>query len=79
MPSSCSRPENNIVEANGSTLSDQQVAKLNEQLILARAESAQAQAKYDQVQAVRKRGGDITAFADALQSSALASPEGQGI
>ncbi len=69
--------ENNIVETNGSTLSDQQVAKLNEQLILARAESAQAQAKYDQVQAVRKRGGDITAFADALQSSALAALKGK--
>lgn len=69
--------ENNIVETNGSTLNDQQVAKLNEQLILARAESAQAQARYDQVQAVRKRGGDITAFADALQSSALASLKGK--
>ena len=69
--------ENNIVQTNGSTLNDQQVAKLNEQLILARAESAQAQARYDQVQAVRKRGGDITAFADALQSSALASLKGK--
>ena len=69
--------ENNIVQTNGSTLNDQQVAKLNEQLILARAELAQAQARYDQVQAVRKRGGDITAFADALQSSALASLKGK--
>lgn len=69
--------ENNIVDAGGSTLSDQQVGKLNEQLILARAESAQAQAKYDQVQSVRKRGGDITAFADTLQSSALASLKGK--
>jgi exopolysaccharide transport family protein len=69
--------ENNIVQTNGSTLNDQQVAKLNEQLILARAESAQAKARYDQVQAVRKRGGDITAFADALQSSALASLKGK--
>ena len=65
--------ENNIVETGETTLSDQQIAKLNEQLILARAETAQARAKFEQVQAVRKRGGDITAFADALQSGALAS------
>ncbi len=65
--------QNNIVQTEGSTLNDQQVSKLNEQLILARAETAQARAKYDQIQAVRKRGGDITAFADALQSTSLAS------
>jgi succinoglycan biosynthesis transport protein ExoP len=64
--------QNNIVETEGTTLSDQQVAKLNEQLILARAETAQARAKYQQIQAVKKRGGDITAFADALQSTSLA-------
>ena len=67
------KAENNIVDTAGTTLNDQQLAKLNEQLILARAETAQARAKYDQVQAVRKRGGDITAFADALQSGALAT------
>lgn len=66
------KAQNNIVETAGSTLSDQQVAKLNEQLILARAEAAQAQVKYEQIQAVRKRGGDVTAFADAMQSGALA-------
>jgi succinoglycan biosynthesis transport protein ExoP len=65
--------QNNIVETAGSTLSDQQIGKLNEQLILARAEAAQAQVKYDQIQAVRKRGGDVTAFADAMQSGALAN------
>jgi succinoglycan biosynthesis transport protein ExoP len=67
------KAQNNIVETAGSTLSDQQIGKLNEQLILARAEAAQAQVKYDQIQAVRKRGGDVTAFADAMQSGALAS------
>jgi succinoglycan biosynthesis transport protein ExoP len=67
------KAQNNLVETAGSTLSDQQVAKLNEQLILARAEAAQAQVKYDQIEAVRKRGGDVTAFADAMQSGALAN------
>ena len=71
------KAQNNIVDSGESTLSEQQVGKLNEQLILARAETAQSQAKYDQIQAVRKRGGDITAFADALSSSALASLKGK--
>ena len=65
--------QNNIVQTGDTTLSDQQIAKLNEQLILTRAETAQARAKFEQVQAVRRRGGDITAFADALASNALAS------
>ena len=65
------KAQNNIVDTGDTTLSEQQIAKLNEQLILVRAETAQARAKYEQVQAVRKRGGDVTAFADALQSGAL--------
>ena len=71
------KTQHNIVEAAGTTLSDQQIARLNEQLILARAETAQAQAKYDQIQAVVKRGGDITAFADALQSGTLGALKGK--
>ena len=71
------KAQNNIVDSGGTTLSEQQVGKLNEQLILARAETAQSQAKYDQIQAVRKRGGDITAFADALSSSSLAALKGK--
>jgi succinoglycan biosynthesis transport protein ExoP len=72
------KAQNNIVDTGQTTLSEQQIAKLNEQLILARAETAQARAKYQQVQAVRKRGGDVTAFADALQSSALGALKSKG-
>jgi exopolysaccharide transport family protein len=65
------KAENNIVENQGSTLSDQQLAKLNEQLILARAETAQAKASYDQVQAAAKRGADLSSFADSAQAAAI--------
>lgn len=67
------KAQNNIVEAEGSSLTDQQVAKLNEQLILARAETAQAKANYDQVLAAAKRGGDLSSFADAAQAAAIGS------
>ena len=65
------KASNNIVEAGGSTLSDQQVARLNEQLILARAETAQAQASFDQVRAAAKDGRDLASFADAAQAAAI--------
>jgi exopolysaccharide transport family protein len=65
------KAENNIVESEGSTLSDLQLAKLNEQLIMARAETAQAKANYDQVQAAAKRGSDLSSFADAAQAAAI--------
>src|SRR5262245_31035253 len=65
------RSENNLVKAQGSTLSDQQIAKLNEQLILARAETAQARVKLEQVKEVTGRGGDPSSFADSLNSGVL--------
>ncbi|MCB1431884.1 MAG: polysaccharide biosynthesis tyrosine autokinase [Alphaproteobacteria bacterium] len=65
------KTQNNIVEAEGTSLSDQQVSKLNEQLILARAEAAQAKATYDQVQAAAARGKDLTSFADPAQAAAI--------
>ena len=74
------KAENNLVEAQGSTLSEQQVAKLNEQLILARAETAQAKVKYDQVKEVTGRGGDASSFADgaAIGSARFAARQGVG-
>ena len=65
------KTQNNIVDTQGGTLSDQQIGKLNEQLILARAETAQALASYEQIQAVVKRGGDASSFADAAQAAAI--------
>ena len=60
-------------------MSEQQFAKLNEQLILARAETAQAKVKYDQVKEVTGRGGDASSFADGLQSGVLGSLARQGV
>src|SRR5262249_15725967 len=65
------RADNNLVKAQGTTLSDTQIAKLNEQVILARAETAQAKVKLDQVKEVTGRGGDPSSFADSLNSGVL--------
>jgi polysaccharide biosynthesis transport protein len=41
------KEENNLIGAKGSLVNEQQLAELNSQLTLARAETARAQAKYD--------------------------------
>ena len=67
------KAENDIVEAAGSNLDEQQVAKLNEQLILARAETAEAKARLDQLSQVVQDGGETTSFADGLQSQIIST------
>ncbi len=65
------KAENNIIAAKGTDLNDQQIAKLSEQLILARAETAQKRAKYKQVLEVTRKGGETNSFADRLQSQVI--------
>ncbi len=65
------RAENNLVEAGGVTLTDSQVASLNEQLILARAATAEAMAKLEQLQEIFARGGEVTSFAQGLQTQVI--------
>jgi polysaccharide biosynthesis transport protein len=67
------KKENNIVNTTAGTLTDQQVAKLNEQLILARAETAQAAVALEQLRSVVERGGEASSFADELQSQQIAA------
>ncbi len=65
------KTENGIVAAKGTDLNEQQIAKLSEQLILVRAETAQKRAKYQSLLAVIKKGGETTSFADRLQSQVI--------
>ena len=52
-------------------MNDSQLASLNEQLILARAATAEAGAKLEQLQEISARGGEVTAFAQGLQSQVI--------
>jgi exopolysaccharide transport family protein len=65
------RAENNLIEAGGVTLNDSQVRSLNEQLILARAATAEARAKLEQLQEISARGGEVTSFAQGLQTQVI--------
>lgn len=54
-------------------LSQQQLSEVNSQLFIARAQRAEAEAKYQQVEAIARSGRDIDSVADVLNSSLISS------
>jgi succinoglycan biosynthesis transport protein ExoP len=52
------RAANNLVVSQGVTVNDQQITDLNNKLIAARVQTAEARAKFDQVQQMTKAGSD---------------------
>lgn len=65
------RAENGLVEAGGKLVSDQQLAELNSALIVARADTARAQARYDRIREILKSGQSDALVTDALESSVI--------
>jgi polysaccharide biosynthesis transport protein len=66
------RAANNLMVAQGVTVNDQQISDLNNKLVEARAEAAEARARFDQVQQMAKTGADPGALAEALSSNTIA-------
>ena len=54
-------------------LSQQQLSEVNSQLIIARAQRAEAEAKYQQVEAIARSGRDIDSVAEVLNSALISS------
>ncbi len=67
------RAANGLVVANDKLVSDQQLTELNSALIVARAETARAQAKYDRIRSIIDSGRTDAIVADALDSSVINS------
>ena len=69
------KAENNIVDVgtadSGLTLNKRQVEQLNQQLILARARGAQAEAKYQQVRKIKEQKIDPGSLPNALNSEVI--------
>ena len=65
------RTSHNIVNANGQFVNEQQLSDLNNQLASARARTAVAKARLEQVEAVQKSRDDIGAFPEAVQSQTI--------
>jgi exopolysaccharide transport family protein len=65
------RAANNLTVSQGVTVNDQQITDLNNKLIEARTESAEARARFEQVQQIAQSGADPGSVAEALSSNII--------
>lgn len=66
------RRDNELVSTSGVTINEQQLAELNGQLILARADLAEKEASYRRYRELRRSGSGADTLADVLQSPVIA-------
>jgi uncharacterized protein involved in exopolysaccharide biosynthesis/Mrp family chromosome partitioning ATPase len=71
------KAQNNMVGANGQLVSEQQLGEMNNQLGSARARTAEAKARLDQVTLVQRTKDENGAFPAALQSPTITALRGQ--
>jgi succinoglycan biosynthesis transport protein ExoP len=68
------RRQNNLVATSSEgkqTITEQQLSELNEKLIIARADTAERRAKYEQAKKVVAQGGDVQGIPDAVRSDTI--------
>jgi polysaccharide biosynthesis transport protein len=65
------KARNNIVNASGQLISEQQLHELNNQLGLARARTGEMRARVEQVERAQQAGVELGAFSEAVQSQTL--------
>ena len=71
------KAKNNIVDAGGRLLNEQQLAEINSALTIARSQKAEAQARYERITAILKNEdvgslfNDIATVADSLQNQVV--------
>jgi succinoglycan biosynthesis transport protein ExoP len=63
--------KNNLTEAGGKLLSEQQLSEVNTQFIQAKAQTAEAKARLDRVLAILEHGIEDAAVGDSMQNSVL--------
>ncbi len=63
--------------SKGTGLSQQQLSEVNSQLIIARSQRAEAEAKYQQVESIARNGQDIDSVAEVLNSGLISSLRSQ--
>ncbi|MEZ5841299.1 MAG: GNVR domain-containing protein [Hyphomicrobiales bacterium] len=65
------RSENNLIAANGRLVSDQQLSELNSELIVARSDTARAEAKYERIKSIIDTGKTDAVVTEALDNSVI--------
>jgi succinoglycan biosynthesis transport protein ExoP len=71
------RAANNLTVSQGVTVNDQQITDLNNQLVAARVQTAEARAKFDQAQQLTKSGSDPGGFNAAISSDIVSKLRAQ--
>jgi uncharacterized protein involved in exopolysaccharide biosynthesis len=71
------KARNNIVGASGQLVNEQQLSELNNQLSLARARTAEAKSRFEQLAALQRSSTDIGAFTEALGSQTMTALRAQ--
>ena len=71
------KAQNNFVGTQDTLISDQQLSASNQRLAAARAQTMDAKARYDQIEATRRGSADAGAIAEALQSPTIANLRAQ--
>ena len=71
------KARNNILGSSGTLVNEQQLTELNNQLGVARARTAAAKARLDQVEQVQLSKDEIGAFPDAVQSQTISALRSQ--
>jgi uncharacterized protein involved in exopolysaccharide biosynthesis/Mrp family chromosome partitioning ATPase len=71
------KAQNNFVGTQDTLISDQQLSASNQRLAAARAQTLDAQAKYDQIEGSRRAATDAGAIPEALQSPTIANLRAQ--
>lgn len=65
------KAENDIFDTEGQILGEKQLARLMEQTVIARNNTAEARAKYELAQRIARDGSDFSNIADVLQSQTI--------
>ncbi|MCP8939760.1 Wzz/FepE/Etk N-terminal domain-containing protein [Alsobacter sp. SYSU M60028] len=65
------KTENNIVDAGGKVLADQQIADLSAQLAIAKSDAAAARAKVDRIDELNKNGMQEAALPEVLRNDVI--------
>jgi succinoglycan biosynthesis transport protein ExoP len=71
------KEKNNIVDTGGRLISEQQLAEVNSQLILARASTAEAKARLDRINDILRQEIPNESVADALKNETIIKLRGQ--
>jgi len=71
------KERNNIVGASGQLVNEQQLSEVNNQLVLARARTAEAKSRFEQVQKLQRSGAEIGGVTEAVQSQTIAALRSQ--